>query len=288
MSKERVRMRVTQLVVYLSIAVAQAQNVSIQVDGKPVGTEPTLNLIPGTGIVQACTDNRQNNRVDCTPSLNSAVSPTHDTVHRNENYCESASGTTAYTCRLPYKTLTGYRTGMTFLLNVDKTCDTACSLNIDNSGVVSIKMIDGATDPRGTVIAGQPQWIFYDGRVFRLMGVVSTRDGRGDLVARRLIGSMDMLNYAPIITLDVTAGDMHKIATTNGLGNATVNATTSGLAGQHMWIIIANDPTSAKTVTFGANLKSAGALTGMAGKSATIHFISDGTAWYEVARTTNL
>jgi hypothetical protein len=281
-------MRMTQVVVYLSMAIAQAQNVTIQVSGKPVGTEPALNLIPGSGIMHACADNPANNRVDCTVSFNSPQLSTHDAVHSNENYCYSSNRTTAYICSLPYKTLTGYRTGMTFLLNVDKTCDTSCSLNIDNAGVVSIKMIDGATDPRGTVIAGQPQWIFYDGTVFRLMGVVSTRDGRGDLVARRLIGTMDLLNYAPIITLDVTAGDMHKITTTNGLGNATVNATTGGLAGQHMWIILVNDPASAKTITFGANLKSSGPLTGTAGKSATIHFISDGTAWYEVARTANL
>ncbi len=283
-------MRMKQVALYLSIvaAAAQAQNVTIQVNGQPVGTEQTLNLIPGTGILHACADNAASRRVDCTVSVNSVQLPTHDAVHSNENYCYSSNGTTAYTCRLPYKTLTGYRAGMTFLLNVDQTCNTACTLNIDSVGLVSIKMIDGATDPRGTVIAGQPQWIFYDGTVFRLMGVVSARDGRGDLVARRLIGSMDMLNYTPVITLDVTAGDMHKLTTINGLGNATVNATTGGLAGQHMWIIIANDPASAKTITFGANLKSSGPLTGAAGKAATIHFISDGTVWYEVARTANL
>src|SRR5581483_5601839 len=135
---------------------------------------------------------------------------------------------------------------------------------------------------------GQPQWIFYDGQVFRLMGVVSTRDGRGDLVARRLIGSMETIPYAAIMTLDVTAGDMHKTTTVQGIGNATIQVTTAGLAGQHMWIIVANDPGAGKTITFGANLKSAGPLTGTPGKSATIHFISDGTVWYEVARTVNL
>jgi hypothetical protein len=281
-------MRTNCLVLCLSIAVAQAQNVTIQVNGRTVGSEKTLNLTSGDGIIEACSDNQTDKRIDCTPSFNSVVIATHDTVHRNENFCESANGTTAYTCRVPYKMLTGYRLGMTFLLDVDTTCDKACSLNVDNAGPVTIKMIDGTTDPRGTVVAGQPQWVFYDGSVFRLMGVVSTRDGRGDLIARRLIGSMDVLNYAPTITLDVIAGDMHKVTTVNALGNATINATTGGLAGQHMWIIIANDPASAKTITFGANLKSAGPLVGSAGKSATIHFISDGTAWYEVARTRNL
>jgi len=281
-------MKIKLVMVYLSVAFARGQNMTIQVDGRTVGSESALNLVPGNGIIHACTDNHANNRVDCTPSLNSALISTHDTVHANENYCSSSNGTTAYTCRLRYKTLTAYNTGMTFLLLADTPCNTSCSLNIDNQGPVTIKMIDGTTDPRGTVVPGQPQWIFYDGSVFRLMGVVSTRDGRGDLVARRLIGSMDTMGYAAVITLDVTLGDMHKLTTESGIGNATINATTGGLAGQHMWIIIANDPASGKTISFGANLKSSGALMGAAGKSATIHFISDGTAWYEVARTANL
>jgi hypothetical protein len=281
-------MKIRLAFVFLSITYVQAQNITIQVDGVTKGTRNTLNLKPGNGVLQACVDSPENNRVDCTPSFNSALISTHDTVHANENYCFSSNGTSAYTCRMRYKTLTAYAAGMTFLLNVDTTCDTSCSLNIDGNGLVNIKMIDGTTDPRGTVVAGQPQWIFYDGVVFRLMGVVSTRDGRGDLVARRLIGSLDVMNYSPTITLDVTAGDMHKTTTIQGIGNAAINATTPGLAGQHMWIIIANDPASGKTIAFGANLKSAGALMGTAGKSATIHFISDGTAWYEVARTGNL
>src|SRR5216684_3201143 len=255
-------MKIRLAFVYLSIAFAQAQNITIQVDGVTKGTRTTLNLKPGNGVMQACVDSPENQRVDCTPSFNSALISTHDTVHANENYCFSSNRTTAYTCRMRYKTLATYATGMTFLLNVDTTCDASCSLNIDGNGLVNIKMIDGTTDPRGNVVAGQPQWIFYDGVVFRLMGVVSTRDGRGDLVARRLIGGLDLMSYSPTITLDVTAGDMHKTTTVQGIGNATINATTPGLAGQHMWIIIANDPASGKTIAFGANLKSAGALMG--------------------------
>jgi hypothetical protein len=83
-------------------------------------------------------------------------------------------------------------------------------------------------------------------------------------------------------------GDLHKIRTAPNAGNATLGAATGGLPGQHMWIIIANDNVSAKTITFGANLLSAGPLAGATGKSATIHFVSDGTAWYEVSRTVGL
>jgi hypothetical protein len=99
---------------------------------------------------------------------------------------------------------------------------------------------------------------------------------------------METMTYTSTVTLETTAGDVHKTTTNNTIGNATINAATAGLAGQHMWVIIVNDQLSGKTVSFGSNFKSAGALTGSPGKSATLQFISDGIVWYEVARTTNL
>lgn len=287
-------MQLKYILLGFSLIEAQAQTVNVQVGGRPVGAESTLNLMPGNGILQVCVDNKIQHRVDCTPSINTALIPTHETIHANENYCVSTNGTTAYTCSLPNSALTSYRAGMTLLLNVDADCAGGCSLNIDNVKLVNIKRADGATDPGGALKAGQPQWVFFDGTVFRLMGGGSGGDGgsgkdqRGDVHARRLISSMDSLLYQAAMTLDVTAGDVHKIRTSPNAGNATLSAATGGLPGQHMWIIIANDNTSAKTITFGANLLSAGPLTGVVGKSATIHFVSDGTAWYEVARTVGL
>ena len=102
---------------------------------------------------------------------------THDTVHWNENYCLSANGTTQYTCRLPNRALTSYRAGMTVLLNVDTDCLRDCSLNIDQVGLLNIKKPDGTTDPGGTLVARQPQWVFYDGTVFRLMSGASASGG---------------------------------------------------------------------------------------------------------------
>jgi hypothetical protein len=286
-------MRLKYLFLSLLVVAARAQNLTVEVDGRPVGAENTLNLIPGNGIMHACAHNASKQRVDCTPSFNTAAIPTHDTVHANENYCSSANGTTQYTCGLPFRALTAYRAGMTFVLNVDAPCTANCSLNIDNVGLVNIKKIDGTTDPGGALAAGQPQWVFYDGKVFRLMGGAgavggSGVDQRGDVRARRVISAMDSITYAPVMTLDVTAGDLHKIRTAPNGGNATITASGTGLAGQHMWIIIANDTVSAKTITFGSSLLSTGALTGAAGKSSTLQFVSDGTAWYEVARTVGL
>ena len=288
-------MRLTCLLMGLFALTAAAQTLTIQVDGKTVGKEPTLNLVPGNGIVEICVDRQDQHRVDCTPSLNTTVAATHDTLHFNENYCSSTNGTTAYKCSLPNRALTSYRAGMAFLLTVDATCAASCSLDVDEVGRKNIKTPDGRRDPAGSLVAGQPQWVFYDGQVFRLMGSSGSggegggeTDQRGDVRARRVISKMTAIPYQATMTLEVTAGDMHKIRTEPNSGNAILNASTGGLAGQHMWIIVSNDTVSAKTITFGANILSAGPLRGSAGKSATLQFISDGSAWYEVARTQNL
>jgi len=289
-------MRPIHILLGLAVLAAHAQNLTVQVDGKPVGAAGTLNLIPGSGITQVCSDNRSQKRVDCTPSLNTAVAATHQTVHTNENYCLSSNGTPQYTCRLPYSALRSYQAGMTFVLDADADCPSSCSLNIDNVGIVNIKKIDGTTDPGGALSKGQPHWVFYDGKVFRLMGGGAGGgsggggpvDSRGDVRARRFIASMDSILYQSAMTLDVTAGDVYKIRTLPNAGNATLAAATGGLPGQHIWIIVSNDTVNAKTITFGANFLSAGPLAGVAGKSSTIHFVSDGTAWYEVARTVGL
>ena len=101
-------------------------------------------------------------------------------------------------------------------------------------------------------------------------------------------GMMDTMAYAATISLDVTKPNLHKTTTVNATGNATINASAVGTAGQHMWILIVNDATSGKVITFGTNFRSSGTLTGTASRQATIHFISDGVSWSEVARTLNL
>jgi len=294
-------MRIQLLLLCLPIALAHAQNppaegrngaLTVQVGGATIGTRGTLNFVSGNGIVEACADSSANNRIDCTPSYNYAVVPTHDTIHGNENYCQSSNGSIAYTCSLPFRALTAYRAGMTFLLNPDVSCQGSCTINIDNVGIVNIKKSDGTTDPGGALVAGQPQWIFYDGTVFRLIAAEAATSRSGDrerdFIGRRFISTMDTMTYSAAISLEVTAGDVHKTTTSNTAGDATINAATAGLAGQHMWIIIVNDLVRGKTITFGTNFKSSGTLAGTAGKTATVHFISDGNAWYEVARTLNL
>lgn len=291
-------MRFAVLFFCLSASTVFAQAITVEVGGRTVGSANTLNFKSDTGIIQACSPDTDPTthqpRITCTPAADLAVLASRDAIHGDQNYCVSATHNATYACHIANTNLLSYSTGLTFVLYVDAPCPNQCSLNVDNVGAVSIKRSDGKTDPGGSLIAGQPQWVFYDGRVFRLMGggsgtaSVVTDDAGRDIIGRRFIAAMDNPQYQRTIAIEPTAGDMHRIVTSNGVGNATIAAGTAGLPGQHMWLIIANDQISPKTITFGANFRAAGPLTGTAGKSATMQFISDGTAWYEVARTTNL
>lgn len=285
-------MKILVLFLSLSLAAACAQNITVQVGGKTVGSGNTLNFESGAGIIQSCHPDG-GARITCTPSYDSAVIPNRSAMHGTQNYCTSATGSTSYACSISSDPITAYSVGMTFVLAVDVPCKDQCTLNVDSLGPVSIKRSDGITDAGGALAAGQPQWVSYDGKVFRLIGgggaSRSAADDRDrDAIARRFIASMETMPYASAVSLETTAGDVHKTTTSNAVGNATINAATAGLPGQHMWVIIVNDRISGKTVSFGNNFKSAGPLMGAPGKSATLQFISDGTAWYEVARTGNL
>jgi len=150
---------------------AGISGLNIAVNGTTQGTQPTLNFIAGNGLSETCVNNSGSSRVDCTPSLNSAVALTIATAQSGApTYCRSTTGTSAYACSFSSaRALTAYTAGMLILLSVDTTCSSSCSVNIDSLGATNIKKIDGATDPGGTLVANQPQWAAYNGTVFLLM-----------------------------------------------------------------------------------------------------------------------
>ena len=144
---------------------------TISTNGTTNGTQSTLNFVSGTGIVQSCTNNTGSNRVDCTPSLNTAVALTIAVEQAGTpTFCDSTNGTTAYTCSFSgARILTGYNTGMFIVLRADTANTGSCSINIDNLGVKSITQNDGSTAPAsGAIAAGKFYWLFYDGTVFRM------------------------------------------------------------------------------------------------------------------------
>lgn len=103
-----------------------------------------------------------------------------------------------------------------------------------------------------------------------------------------LTTGMDTMTYSGTISLDITLARVHKTTTINATGNSTINASGAGTNGDLMQIIITNDATSGKTITFGTNFKPNGTLVGTASKTAVVSFVSDGSNWYECARVTGL
>jgi hypothetical protein len=101
-------------------------------------------------------------------------------------------------------------------------------------------------------------------------------------------GVSDAMTYASTISLNTQKGNVHTTTTVNATGNATINASDGGKAGQWIALIITNDATSGKVITFGTNFKSSGTLTGTTSKTATIYFLSDGTNWWELTRQMGL
>ena len=150
---------------------AGISGVAVAVNGTTQGTQPTLNFVSGSGITQVCANNTGSSRVDCTPSLNTAVALTIATSQAGKaDYCYSSNGTDAYTCTLNASAaLTAYTAGMHVTLNADAGNTGASSLNIDGLGAKNIKQSDGATDPTsGQIVAGRPTVVYFDGTVWRL------------------------------------------------------------------------------------------------------------------------
>lgn len=104
-------------------------------------------------------------------------------------------------------------------------------------------------------------------------------------ITGRLVETPSALTYASPTSVDVTLASVYTVTTVNATGSVTFNATAGGTAGQQMTILITNDATSAKTITFGTNFLSTGTLTASAASRHTsITFCSNGTSWFETGR----
>lgn len=84
------------------------------------------------------------------------------------------------------------------------------------------------------------------------------------------------------VTLDVTTGN-HAVWTAGE--NETVNASGAQFASQELTCIITNDATLPRTITFGTGFKPSATVVGTVSKVAVIKFVSNGTDFYELART---
>lgn len=97
------------------------------------------------------------------------------------------------------------------------------------------------------------------------------------------------LTYASPTVVTMATGNVFKMTTVNATGSVTFNADGGGMAGQRITLIIVNDATSGKTITFGTNFKpKTSTLVGTTSTTSTIEFISDGTSLFEVSRIINI
>jgi hypothetical protein len=224
---------------------AGISGLSIDVNGTAQGTQPTLNLISGTGITQVCTNNSGASRVDCTPSLNTAVALTIGTSQAGKpDFCNSTNGTDAYTCSLSTAAaLTAYTAGMHLTLNGDTGNTGAASLNVDSLGIKNIKQPDGVTDPTtGQIVAGRPITLYFDGTVWRLPenAGVGTCDN-----LHSVSGSGNCISTPSIL------GSVALTSQTASLGSA--NLVPTAAAGMY-WVVTIAQTTTAATAGSGCTL----------------------------------
>ena len=100
-------------------------------------------------------------------------------------------------------------------------------------------------------------------------------------------GSPTILAYAhgslgTSSAIDTTKGDYQTCTTTTA---HTLTAANVGVAGDNLTLLITNDATTGRVITFGTGFQSTGTLTGTLSKKAQVTFRSNGTSWYEVSRS---
>ena len=121
---------------------------NIGVNGSVQGSEPALNFISGTGIIQACANNTGANRVDCTPALDTAYAPSRALDQAGTDHSMIASsggaGTTFLASGSP--TLTAYTQNQTLsFIASDHACTAGATLNVDGLGPVPLKRVSGGS-----------------------------------------------------------------------------------------------------------------------------------------------
>lgn len=107
-------------------------------------------------------------------------------------------------------------------------------------------------------------------------------------VSDAISGSAETITFAGTMSADVTKGNLKII--TGASGPSTLNASGPGISGQHMWIKFTGDSGAGRTLTLGNYFHSAGNMQtgGQNNKTVMGHFVSDGSGWWEIAKTNSL
>jgi hypothetical protein len=108
------------------------------------------------------------------------------------------------------------------------------------------------------------------------------------LAGNYLVRGINSTGYSTVTVFDADSPGFHQVRTFIDVGNTTITINHPGQKGQDFFLKIDNDTDANRTITFGSMFKVTGTLTGSTAASAILHFISDGTAFWEVSRTTGL
>lgn len=142
--------------------------ISVQNNGTLVGTENTINHVPGFGILNSLSVSA--GVIITQPAVDTATIQSRATAQAGSSlYCRSLTGNDAYTCSL-LPTLTAYTTGSCIVLNPNFTNIGASTINIDELGVKNILTKALVNTATGDLPLDAPSNMCYNGTSFVIQG----------------------------------------------------------------------------------------------------------------------
>jgi hypothetical protein len=146
---------------------------ALESNGVVAGTRGVHNMVPGFGLLTLITDTGTKlniqQAVDPAVILSRAEYQTSQALQCNS----SGNSASSYSCTMS-PTLMQYGSGMVFYWKPDVDgAGGATTLAIDSLTAKDLKLQDGITNPRSRdILAGQLYPVWYDGTVFRMLGVM--------------------------------------------------------------------------------------------------------------------
>jgi hypothetical protein len=117
----------------------------VAVNGTTVGTQPTVNLISGNGMIEVCSNNVGLNRVDCTPAVDTSyiMSRSGDQTGTPRSVIASSAdaGVTYVASMAPTMIVYTQNQMLAFLPNIS--CGASPALNLDGLGPIPLKKLSG-------------------------------------------------------------------------------------------------------------------------------------------------
>lgn len=184
--------------------------------------------------------------------------------------------------------VTSSTTALTLDSSQNATFAGSLKINVNGTNETFVRAGSGATNlDIGAIVSTAVPVRFYSAQALALTLDASQNAlfAAKATVTKQLITASQTLTYASPTTVDCSLASCFTVTTVNATGSVTFNATNVPASGGEVTILITNDATSAKTITFGTGFLTTGTLTASAASRHTsITFKSDGTSLYETGR----